>query len=54
MVEVIPLGLLLLALVEDFIGDLEICGFILANACLAFSHSGVSDCFNTSLDSVFS
>lgn len=53
MVEVISLGLLLLVLVEDFIGDLEICGFILVNVCFVFFYFGVFDCFNILFDLVF-
>lgn len=46
--------LLLLALVVDFTGDLVICEFTLARACLALSHSGVSACLDPSVDSEFS
>lgn len=46
--------LLLLVLGEDFTGDLVICVFTLARACLALSHSGVSPSLDPSVDSEFS
>ena len=44
----------LLLFVLDLIGDLVICVFTFARACLALSHSGVSACLDPSVDSEFS